>query len=59
MIMHINVSSLCMHQGTGSTVAELEKRMVKLKAENKPFDIILKQTITALCAEEVGYCWRT
>ncbi|XP_053188703.1 leucine-rich PPR motif-containing protein, mitochondrial [Scomber japonicus] len=38
--------------GTSSTAEELQKRLAKLKAENKPFDIILKQTINALCAEE-------
>uniref|UniRef100_A0A7N6A9U3 PROP1-like PPR domain-containing protein n=1 Tax=Anabas testudineus TaxID=64144 RepID=A0A7N6A9U3_ANATE len=35
-----------------SKVLALERRLAELKAENKPLDFVLKQTIQAVCAEE-------
>ncbi|XP_042289821.1 leucine-rich PPR motif-containing protein, mitochondrial [Thunnus maccoyii] len=38
--------------GTGNTALALEKKLAELKADNKPFGAVLKQTIQTLCAEE-------
>lgn len=45
--------------GIEGKVLALEKRLAELKAENKPLNATLKQTIQALCLEEVGFVWIT
>ncbi|KAI3362765.1 hypothetical protein L3Q82_001820 [Scortum barcoo] len=40
------------HMGIEGKVLALEKKLAELKAENKPFSVVLKQIIHTLCAEE-------
>uniref|UniRef100_A0A3P8RXI5 PROP1-like PPR domain-containing protein n=1 Tax=Amphiprion percula TaxID=161767 RepID=A0A3P8RXI5_AMPPE len=46
------LTPLCVRQGIGTKVLALENRLAELKAENKPLNIVLKQIIQTLSAEE-------
>lgn len=54
-LMSLCLTPFCLHQENESKVLALERRLAELKAENKPLDFVLKQTIQAVCAEEVGF----
>lgn len=45
--------SVSLHQTAEEKVSKLEKKMEQLIAKNKPFSVVLKLLIQALCAEEV------
>lgn len=57
---HIHLSNVFfsfLFEGIETKGLTFEKQMAELKAENKPYDVILKQAIVALIAEEVGFLW--